>query len=128
MVCNISLFWNGKKVKYDLENNFINNKKYRIDEEFIVKEVLAPSTEITSIEEGNLKPLSKDEVDRFLYPSSEKKNDRQKWEKGDEFNIINGPFENFSGIIKEFNNEKIKALIEIFGRKTPVELDFNQIE
>jgi len=44
--------------------------------------------------------------------------------------IIDGPFNNFSGIIEEVNEEKmkIKVMVSIFGRKTPVEIDFEQAE
>lgn len=49
---------------------------------------------------------------------------------GDFIKIIDGPFNNFSGIIEEVNEEKmkIKVMVSIFGRKTPVEIDFVQAE
>ena len=49
---------------------------------------------------------------------------------GDLIKIIDGPFNNFSGIIEEVNEEKmkIKVMVSIFGRKTPVEIDFEQAE
>ncbi|MFZ5351302.1 MAG: transcription termination/antitermination protein NusG [Bacillota bacterium] len=49
---------------------------------------------------------------------------------GDHVKIISGPFENFIGIIQEINNDKhkVKVLVSMFGRETPVELDFVQIE
>ncbi|MEK6645323.1 MAG: transcription termination/antitermination protein NusG [Candidatus Firestonebacteria bacterium] len=52
------------------------------------------------------------------------------FEKGEQVKIIDGPFSNFSGIIEEVNMErsKIKVMVTIFGRPTPVELDFLQIE
>ncbi|OEF96402.1 transcription termination/antitermination protein NusG [Vulcanibacillus modesticaldus] len=44
--------------------------------------------------------------------------------------VIDGPFENFVGYIEEINVEKqkLKVLVNMFGRETPVELDFNQVE
>ena len=44
--------------------------------------------------------------------------------------VIDGPFANFNGTIKEVNNEKQKLKVEvgILGRKTPIELDFHQVE
>ncbi|MDP3444217.1 MAG: transcription termination/antitermination factor NusG, partial [Ignavibacteria bacterium] len=44
--------------------------------------------------------------------------------------IVDGPFNNFSGVIQEVNEEKmkIKVMVSIFGRKTPVEIDFTQAE
>lgn len=49
---------------------------------------------------------------------------------GDFIKIIDGPFNNFSGYIEEVNEEKmkIKVMVSIFGRKTPVEIDFVQAE
>lgn len=49
---------------------------------------------------------------------------------GDLVKIIDGPFNNFSGTVEEVNEEKmkIKVLVSIFGRKTPVEIDFVQAE
>ena len=48
----------------------------------------------------------------------------------DSVKVINGPFENFMGTIEGFNldKQKVKVLISMFGRETPVELDFSQIE
>ena len=44
--------------------------------------------------------------------------------------VIDGPFNNFSGIIEEINEEKkkLKVMVKIFGRKTPLELSFMQVE
>jgi len=51
-------------------------------------------------------------------------------EVGENIVVKSGPLENFSAVIQEINTEKrkIKALVNMFGRETPVELDFNQIE
>jgi len=48
----------------------------------------------------------------------------------DHVKVTNGPFENFIGIIQEINNEKqkVRVMISMFGRETPVELDFFQVE
>jgi len=52
------------------------------------------------------------------------------WNKGEVIRVTSGPFADFNGTIEEVNadKQKIKVLISIFGRDTPVELDFNQIE
>ena len=44
--------------------------------------------------------------------------------------VVSGPFRGYSGVISEINSDrgKLKALISIFGRETPVELDFDQVE
>lgn len=49
---------------------------------------------------------------------------------GESVKIIDGPFTNFTGIIEEINEEKkkLKVLVKIFGRKTPLELSFSQVE
>lgn len=49
---------------------------------------------------------------------------------GDSVRVVSGPFEDFIGTIQEINVEKrkLKVLVNMFGRETPVELDFNQIE
>jgi transcriptional antiterminator NusG len=55
---------------------------------------------------------------------------RIKFEEGESVRIIDGPFNNFTGVIDNINTEKgkVRVLISIFGRSTPVELDYNQIE
>jgi len=49
---------------------------------------------------------------------------------GDPVKVVEGPFNNFSGFVQEVNPEKlkVKVMVSIFGRKTPVELDFVQVE
>ncbi|MGI5853314.1 MAG: transcription termination/antitermination protein NusG [Bacillota bacterium] len=57
---------------------------------------------------------------------------RQKFDYavGDHVKVIRGPFENFDGLVEEINPErgKIKVLVSMFGRETPVELEFGQVE
>jgi len=49
---------------------------------------------------------------------------------GESVKVINGPFNGFNGIIEEVNEEKkkIKVTVKIFGRKTPVELNYGEVE
>jgi transcriptional antiterminator NusG len=49
---------------------------------------------------------------------------------GDPVKVISGPFNNFSGNVFEINTEKmkVKVMVSIFGRKTPIELEFTQVE
>lgn len=55
---------------------------------------------------------------------------RVKWSKDDIVRVVSGPFADFTGKIEEINlhKEKLRVLISIFGRDTPVELDFAQVE
>jgi transcriptional antiterminator NusG len=77
--------------------------------------------------------LQPDEVNRILGRVEERKNIATveiSFSAGDPVKVIEGPFANFSGTVKEVNNEKQKLKVEvgILGRKTPVELDFSQVE
>ena len=52
------------------------------------------------------------------------------YDVNDSVRVINGPFENFVGVVQEINKEKhkVKVLVSMFGRETPVELEFSQVE
>ena len=52
------------------------------------------------------------------------------FDKGESVKVIEGPFESFTGIVEEVKVEKgkIQVIVEIFGRATPIDLDFNQVE
>lgn len=78
-------------------------------------------------------PLQQHEIDRILGRVEERKSIETietSFEIGDPIKVIEGPFTGFSGTVKEVNNEKQKLKVEvgILGRKTPVELDFRQVE
>jgi transcriptional antiterminator NusG len=55
---------------------------------------------------------------------------KQTFEEGSTVRVIDGPFLNFSGVVEEVmpQKQKVRVLVSIFGRATPVELDFMQIE
>jgi transcriptional antiterminator NusG len=55
---------------------------------------------------------------------------RVNYELGENVRVVNGPFENFIGAIDDINTEKgkVRVIISMFGRETPIELDFSQIE
>jgi transcription termination/antitermination protein NusG len=77
-------------------------------------------------------PLSKREVEKILAVKEEtqvKPTFRLEWEEGDVVRIVAGPFADFTGTIAEINVEqsKLKVLVNIFDRETPVELAFDQV-
>jgi len=78
-------------------------------------------------------PLSATEVNDILYrqaTSADRPRPKQTFEKGETVRINDGPFTNFSGRIDEVNPERntVRVLVTIFGRATPVELEFGQVE
>jgi len=78
-------------------------------------------------------PLSADEVNQILYrqqSSAERPRPKMTFEKNDSVRIVDGPFANFSGKVDEVNAERgtLRVMVTIFGRATPVELEFLQVE
>jgi len=78
-------------------------------------------------------PLTADEVNAVLYrqaSSAERPRPKLSFEKNENVRIIDGPFTNFSGKIDEVNSDRntLRVMVTIFGRSTPVELDFLQVE
>lgn len=82
---------------------------------------------------NNPAPLQASEVRRLIGKMEEKKDIEVvevPFKPGDAVKVTDGPFNNFSGFVQEVNEEKmkLKVMVSIFGRKTPVELDFSQVE
>jgi transcription termination/antitermination protein NusG len=78
-------------------------------------------------------PLQPSEVRRLIGKIEERKDVEVlevPFRLGDAVKVIDGPFNNFSGFVQEVSEEKmkLKVMVSIFGRKTPVELDFSQVE
>src|ERR1700761_3364723 len=78
-------------------------------------------------------PLSPDEVNQIVYrvaDSKEKPKLKVKFEKNESVRISEGPFATFTGIVDDINEDKetLKVMVTIFGRSTPVELGFGQVE
>jgi transcriptional antiterminator NusG len=78
-------------------------------------------------------PLSSDEVNSILYrqeTSAKTPRPKMTFEKNESVKIIDGPFANFSGKIDEINGDRntLRVLVTIFGRATPLELYFLQVE
>jgi len=78
-------------------------------------------------------PLSQEEADQIfnqVKESIEKPKPKYTFERGESVRIIDGPFSNFQGVVEEVNLDRntLKVMVTIFGRSTPVELDFLQVE
>jgi transcriptional antiterminator NusG len=77
-------------------------------------------------------PLQKEEIDIIIQqlekgPAPQVK---AQFERGDSVRIIDGPFSNFNGLVDEVDTDhsKLRVLVTIFGRQSPVELNFLQVE
>ena len=78
-------------------------------------------------------PLTQDEVDQIfeqVVTAKEKPKPKYVFEKGEPVRIVDGPFNNFTGLVEEINLDRntLKVMVTIFGRQTPVELDFLQVQ
>jgi transcription termination/antitermination protein NusG len=76
-------------------------------------------------------PLSKVEVDRLLHrEAAERPRTRAQFSIGESVKVISGPLADFSGEIAEINEDaaKLKVLVSIFGRETPVEVNYDQVK
>jgi len=77
--------------------------------------------------------LSEEEVSSILFRSETSKDKPRlkiKFEKNEQVRITDGPFANFNGVVDEINEDRetMKVMVTIFGRSTPVELEFGKVE
>jgi transcriptional antiterminator NusG len=125
-----------------------NGKKYTIERVFLPGYVLVEmdldndlwhviknTPRVTGFLGTGDKPvaLSEAEVSSILFRSEAAKDKpslKMKFEKGEQVRINEGPFTSFNGVVDEVNLDKntLKVMVTIFGRSTPVELDFLQVE
>ena len=82
---------------------------------------------------GNPQPLSPEEVEQIIGQMEKgpvMKSDDMPYSPGDAVKVTDGPFADFSGIVSEVipERKKLKVMVSIFGRPTPVELDFLQVQ
>jgi transcription termination/antitermination protein NusG len=76
-------------------------------------------------------PLTQAEVDRLLHKEvAVRERTRAQFQIGESVKVISGPLSDFSGEISEINDDagKLKVLVSIFGRETPVEVGFDQVK
>lgn len=92
------------------------------------------TAKVTGFVGGEVKPtpIPDAEAERIIQQMEEgvsRPKPKYRFEEGDEVRVIDGPFSNFQGIVEEVkpDKEKLRVLITIFGRPTPVELDFIQV-
>lgn len=127
---------NGKKISK--ERNFFPG--YVLIEAALVGEIPHIIKNLSNVigflgtKEGNPTPLRMSEVNRILGKVDELADSDEEMNVpfvvGETVKVIDGPFNSFSGIIEEVNEEKkkLKVIVKIFGRKTPLELSFMQVE
>ena len=78
-------------------------------------------------------PLSEEEVQNILHrvtTSADKPKPKLTFDRNEQVRIVDGPFANFTGVVEDANTDRntLKVSVTIFGRSTPVELDFGQVE
>lgn len=97
--------------------------------------IVKNASKVTGFVGGKVKPPEVPEeevlrVTRQMALGAEKVQPKVKFQVGESVQVIDGPFSGFNGAVEEINQEKgkVKVLVSIFGRPTPVELDFVQVE
>ena len=127
---------NGKKISK--ERNYFPG--YVLIEANLVGEIAHILKNIPNVigflesEDDNPTPLRTSEVNRILGKVDELAESDEEinvpFFVGEAVKVIDGPFNSFSGVIEEVNEEKkkLKVMVKIFGRKTPLELSFMQVE
>jgi len=84
----------------------------------------------TSDKPAPISPKEADTILQRMQDSSEKPKPKVLFEVGEVVRVTNGPFADFNGVVEEVNYEKsrLRVAVMIFGRSTPVELQFDQVE
>ena len=97
--------------------------------------IVKNASKVTGFVGGKVKPPEVPEhevmrVTKQMEVGAEKSTPKVKFSVGEAVMVIDGPFSNFNGTVEEINPDKgkVKVLVSIFGRPTPVELDFVQVE
>ncbi len=128
---------NGKKITK--ERNYYPG--YVLVEAAMIGEVPHALKDVTNVigflgekKGGDPVPLRQDEVKRILGAVDELAETEEEIDTpffvGEAVKVVDGPFNDFNGVIEEVNTEKrkLKVMVKIFGRKTPLELGFMQVE
>ena len=126
---------NGKKVIK--ERNFFPG--YVIIEADLRDEIIPVIQNLPNVldflreREGNPIPMRQAEINRILGKMDENMDGSEMMDRfivGENVKVIDGPFNSFVGVVEEINEDKkkLKVTVKIFGRKTPLELNFSQVE
>jgi transcriptional antiterminator NusG len=106
-----------------------------MDLDDVTAQLIKETPKVTGFIGGSLQPspLSDDEVSTLLQQigsGSAQPRSKMHFAKGDDVRIIDGPFLGFNGVVEDVDSDhtKVKVLVSIFGRSTPVELHFLQVE
>ena len=101
----------------------------------LIRRICGVTSFVGASAEHKPQPISQEEVRTILQKAGEIKGDKtarpkQSFSLGENVRIIEGPFDTFTGTVEEVNMEKAKlrVMVGIFGRATPVEVDFLQVE
>jgi transcription termination/antitermination protein NusG len=125
-----------------------NGKKYTVERAFLPGYVLVEmdlNDDVWHVVKGTPRvtgflgtgqhpsPLSQDEVNQIVYrvnTAKDKPKLRVKYEKNEQVKITEGPFATFTGTVDEVNEDKqeVTVMVTIFGRSTPVKLEFGQVD
>jgi transcriptional antiterminator NusG len=110
---------------YILVNMELNDETWHV-----VKE----TSKVTGFVGGNTPvPITEEEISKItkrVEEGAEKPRPKIKFEVGETVRVVDGPFLNFSGVVEDVKPDKAKlrVMVSIFGRATPVELEFMQVE
>ena len=126
---------NGKKVIK--ERNFFPG--YVIIEADLRDEIIPVIQNLPNVldflreREGKPIPMRQNEINRILGKMDESVDSNEMMDRfivGENVKVIDGPFNSFVGVVEEINEDKkkLKVTVKIFGRKTPLELNFSQVE
>lgn len=127
---------NGKKVIK--ERNYFPG--YVLIEANLLDEVIPVIQNVTNVldflreADGKPIPMRPAEINRILGKMDDQLENSvaamEKFFVGEDVKVIDGPFNSFVGVVEEVNDEKkkLKVVVKIFGRKTPLELNFSQVE
>ena len=118
-----------------MEKAVERNLRERIDRAGMQEQfgrILVPTEEVVEVKNRPV-PISEDEVMKIvnqMQEGIEKPRPKVEWENGEVVRVKEGPFTDFNGSIEDVNYEKskLRVSVTIFGRATPVELDFHQVE